>query len=489
MNIPPRSLCSLPLRKTLLIVAIAAALGGCATTPTAPPAVELPAATIGSLDLTHWWTSFDEPALDALIDEALADNLDLQAAMARVDTARAQVKLASADLYPSLNLGVNAARSKVSEVSSIPIPPGFPATSNDFRLGLNASYEVDLWGKYRTATRAAQNDLLATEFARETVRTVVAAEVAQTYFGLIAADAQLQLLKNTLGLREQTVALQTDRAQAGVIGQYDLAQARAERDAVAADIATDQRAVSQFESALAVLTGRSARDVFNPQVGREPSLAKLLTVPTVPTGLPSDLLERRPDVRQIEKSLVAASLRIDRARADYFPSVSLTGALGSESAALRNLFSGPALIWSLGAGLVQPLIGLKAIEANVDAQTARRRELAVSYVQTVQSAFKDAHDALAANEATRAALVAQTTRRENLQQAYDLSDLRYKAGYSPYLEVLDAQRQLLQAQTLQILAARDVRLALVDLAKALGGGWDYEHAVEPPRTAAAVKPQ
>jgi outer membrane protein, multidrug efflux system len=486
MNIPPRSLRSL--RKTLLIVAVAAALGGCATTPTAPPAVELPAPTIGSLELTHWWTNFDEPALDTLIDEALANNLDLQAAMARVDTARAQVKLASADLYPSLNLGVSAERSRSTQVGTNPLPPGFAATGNDFRLGLNASYEVDLWGKYRTATRAAQNDLLATEFARETVRTVVAAAVAQTYFGLIAADAQLQLLRDTLSLREQTVALQTDRAQAGVIGQYDLAQAKAERDAVAADIATAQRAASQFESALAALTGRSPRDVFTPHIGREPSLAKLLTVPTVPAGLPSDMLERRPDVRQLEKSLVAASLRIDRARADYFPSLSLTGALGSESGALRNLFSGPSLIWSVGAGLVQPLFGLKAIEANVDAQTARRRELVVNYVQTVQSAFKDAHDALTANQATRDALAAQTARRQNLQQAYELSDLRYKAGYSPYLEVLDAQRQLLQAQTLQILAARDVRLALVDLAKALGGGWDYESAVEAP-TAALAKPR
>lgn len=476
------------MRNALLAGALVALLAGCTTTPTAPPALDLPAATEGALPLEHWWTAFDEPALDALVDEALAHNLDLQAAMARIETARSQVTLAQADLFPSLNLGVNAGRSRSTQVGANPLPSGFAATGNDFRVGLGASYEVDLWGKYRTAARAARNDLLATEFARETVRTVVAAEVARAYFGLVAADAQVQLLKDTLSLREQTVTLQTDRAQAGVIGDYDLAQARAERDAVAADIATSQRAVAQFESALAALTGRSPREVFTPSVARDSLLAKLLAVPAVPAGLPSDMLERRPDVRQAEKQLVAASLRIDRARADYFPSVSLTGALGSESGALSNLFSGPALIWSLGAGLVQPLIGLKAIEANVEAQTARRQELVVSYVQTVQSAFKDAHDALAANQATRDALAAQTARRQNLQQAYDLSDLRYKSGYSPYLEVLDAQRQLLQAQTLQILAARDVRLALVDLAKALGGGWDYQHAVEPPRAAAAPKP-
>lgn len=467
------------IRKTLLTVALAAAIAGCTTTPTAPPAVDLPTPTIDHLELTHWWTEFNEPALDKLVDEALADNLDLRLAIARIDEARAQVTLASANLYPSLSLGANASRSKVSEVGGIPIPPGVSATTNNYQLALNASYEVDLFGKYRTATRAAQNDLLATEYARETVRSAVAAQVAQTYFQLIAADAQLKLLQDTLALREQTVALQTDRAQAGVIGQYDLAQAKAERDAVVADIAVAQRAVAQFESALAVVVGRSPREVFSPTVAREPSLDNLLAVPTVPAGLPSDVLERRPDVRQIEKELVAASLRIDRARADYFPSLSLTGTLGTESIELSRIASGPALIWSIGAGLVQPLFNLKSIDANVETQTARRQELVVTYQQTVQSAFKDVHDALAANDTTRAALVAQTTRKQNLQQAYELSDLRYKSGYSPYLEVLDAQRQLLQAQTLSILAARDVRLALVDLAKALGGGWDYQNAVEP----------
>jgi multidrug efflux system outer membrane protein len=473
------------IRRSLLAVAIAATLAGCATTtPTEPPKVELPAPTVAQLDLSHWWTSFGDPALTSLVDEALTNNLDLQVAMARIDAARAQVRLARADLYPSLDLGVGVSRSKVTEVGTVPIPRGISPTGNDFRVGLSAAYEIDLWGKYRTATRAAQNDLLATQYARETVRTAVAAQVAQTYFGLIAADAQLQLLKDTLALRQQTVSLQTDRAQAGVIGQYDLAQAKAERDAVRADIATAQRAVSQFESALAVVVGRSPRDVFQPAVAREPSVAKLLEVPTVPAGLPSDVLERRPDLRQLERQLAAASLRIDRARADYLPSLNLTGTLGTESEALRQLLSGPSLIWSIGAGLAQPLFNLDRIGANVETQIARREELVATYRQTVQAAFKDVHDALSANETTRAALFAQTTRREELQQAYELSDLRYKAGYSPYLEVLDAQRQLLQAQTLSILAARDVRLALVDLAKALGGGWDYKEVLEPAKSAA-----
>jgi multidrug efflux system outer membrane protein len=416
--------------RTILIVAFAALLAGCATTKTAtaPPAVDLPAPTAGDLPLERWWSSFDEPALTALVDEALANNLDLQAAVARVESARAQVKLAQADLLPLVSWGADAQRSRSTRVGTNPLPPGFSPLTTDYRLALNASYEVDLWGKFRTSTRAAQNDLLASEYARETVRTAVAAEIARAYFGLIAADAQLALLRDTLSLREQTVTLQTDRAQAGVIGEYDLAQARAERDAVAADIATTQRAVNQFESALAVLAGRSPREVFAPSVPRESSLAKLLAVPSVPAGLPSAMLARRPDVRQLEKSIVAASLRIDRAHLDFLPSLSLTGALGTESGALRHLFSGPGFIWSAAAGLVQPLLITRSLEANVDIAVARRQELVASYQQTVQAAFRDAHDALAANETTRAALAAQSARRDNLQRAYELSDLRYKSG-------------------------------------------------------------
>ena len=467
------------MRKTAVALALAASIfivAGCTTTPTAPPALDLPAGTGADPALERWWTSFNDPTLTALVDEALANNLDLRAAITRIDLARAQVKLAQKDLYPSVDLGVGASRTRSSEVGSFPLF-GAPATNNDFRVELNASYEVDLWGKFRAATRAAQDDLLASRYARETVRTVVAADVARTYFQLLAAAAQLDLLSDTLKTRNETVALQRDRYQGGVIGDYDLAQAEAERAAVAADVAGAQRAVAQFESALAVLLGRSPREVFEPKLARDAAIVRLVDVPTVAAGLPSDMLLRRPDIRNVETQLAAGNRRIDVARADYFPSLSLTGGYGSESGALKNLFSGPAVIWSIAASLAQPLIGLKAIQANVESKTAARDQLVVSYQQTVQTAFKETHDALVANQTLRDALVAQTERRTNLERALDLAGLRYRSGYSPYLEVLDAQRQLLQAQTLQILAARDVRLVVVDLAKALGGGWEYKSNV------------
>ena len=468
------------MRKPFLAIAFVAFLAACASTPPPPPTLDLPAATAGDLKLDRWWTTFGDPTLDKLVDEAVAHNLDLAAAIARVDYGRAAVLLAQSDLYPSVDLAAGASRTRSTEVGSNPLPPGFSPLSTNLGVGLQASYEIDLWGKYRTATSAAKRDLMATEFARETVRTIVEADTTRYYFNLLAADMQLRVLQDTLKLRDESVALQKDRYQAGVIGEYDLRTAEAERAAVAGDIALAKRIVTEFESALAVLLGRSPREVFAPAIARDVEIARLTTVPTLPSGVPSDLLARRPDIQRAEAQLAASNLRIDVAKADYFPSISLTGSYGTQAGALKNLFTGPALAWGIAASLLQPLIGLKAIEANVVAQTARRDEVLINYRQTVQGAFRDAHDALSANDTTREALAAQSERRMRLQQALELSDLRYRAGYSPYLEVLDAQRQLLQAQTLQIIAARNVRLSLVDFAKSVGGGWEYKTAVALP---------
>jgi len=464
-----------PLRAGVALVALALALAGCTTTPTTPPKLDVPAGnpTANDVALERWWTVFNDPLLTGYVDEALAHNLDLAAAMARVETARAGVTLASAALYPSVNLGVGASRTRSTQVGSNPLPPGFSPLATDYSIALQASYELDLWGKYRTSTEAARQDLLATQYARETVQTVVAADTARTYFQLLATDAQLKLLEDTLRSRGETVELQRDRYQAGIIGEYDFAQAEAERAAVEADIAATRKAAELLESALTVLLGRQPREVYTPDVPHDATIAKLTGVPEIPPDLPSNMLERRPDVRAAERQLAAASLRIDRARADYFPSVALTGSYGTAAGALNNLFIGPAAIWGIGASLLQPLIGLKAIEANVQASTAQRAEVEISYRQTVQAAFRDAHDALVESTTSRDVLAAESVRAERLGKSLELADVRYRAGYSPYLEVLDVQRQLLQAQTLQIAAARDARIAVVDFAKALGGGWDY----------------
>jgi len=465
------------IRKRLLPLAIAAFVAGCAVTQPVPPKLDLPpgqATAAQNQILERWWTAFNDPVLTALVEEAFANNLDIKQSLARIDVARAQVLLASSYLYPSVNLNANAGRSRISANTSPPLPPGSQVISNNYGLALQASYELDVWGKYRSGLLASENDLLASRYYVETVRIVIAGDVAGTYFRLRAADAEMIVLQDTLKLRTDTVRLQRDRFEGGIIGEYDLRLAEAERSAVVADIARTQQAIGQLEAGIATLTGRSPRAVFTPEVARGASIEEVTEVPQLPAGLPSGLIERRPDIRRNEALLAASDLRIQEARANYFPSLSLTGAYGVQSAALSSLFSPAAAIWNFGLGLVQPLIGLKNIEAQVEVATARRDELTAQYAQTVQVAFREVHDALVANRASRDVLAAETDRRNQVAKAYEVALLRYDAGRTSFLEVIDAQRQLLAADTLRISAARDAKLSLVDFAKSLGGGWSPE---------------
>ena len=464
-------------RKLLVLLAIAVIVAGCAVTQPVPPKLDLPpgqATAAQNQLLERWWTAFNDPVLTALVEEALANNLDISQSLSRIDVARAQVLLAQSYLFPSVNLNGNANRSRISANTSPPLPPGSQLASNNFGLSLQASYELDVWGRYRSGLLAAQNDLLASRYYVETVRIAVAGDVAGAYFRLRAADAELAVLRDTLRLRTDTVRLQRDRFEGGIIGEYDLRIAEAERSAVVADIARTEQAVANFESAIATLTGRSPRAVFAPEVARGASIEEATEVPQLPAGLPSGLIERRPDIRRNEALLASSDLRIQEARARYFPSLALTGAYGVESAALSSLFSPAAVIWNLGLGLVQPLIGLKNIEAQVELAEARRDELTAQYAQTVQNAFREVHDALVVNRASRDVLAAETDRRNQVAKAYEVALLRYDAGRTSFLEVIDAQRQLLAAETLRIAAARDAKLSLVDFAKSVGGGWSPE---------------
>jgi multidrug efflux system outer membrane protein len=460
-----------------IIAIVAIALAGCAVTQPLPPKLDLPqgsATPEQNEALTHYWTLFNDPVLEQLVNEALLNNLDLRAALARIEAARSNVLLAQSYLAPEVNLNVDAGRSRISSVSSAPIPPGFPTTSNDFRVALNVSYELDVWGKYRSGALAAYNDLAASRYYRETVRITVASDVASTYFRLRAADAELVVLEDTLKARTESVRLQRDRYDAGLIGDYDLKQSEAERSAVVADIARAKRGIGQLESALAVLTGRSPRAVFEPQIARGQTIDAATEVPSLPSGLPSGLVERRPDIQRAEVLLAASDLRVQQARTNYFPAFNLTGDFGSDAAKIGNLFTSPAGIWSIGLGLVQPLLALKAIEAQVELAKANNDQANVEYLQTVQNAFREVHDALVANVSARDALAAETDRRNDLAIALDMATLRYNAGRTSYLEVLDAQRTLLAAETLRIVAAQDARLSIVDFAKSLGGGWTPE---------------
>jgi multidrug efflux system outer membrane protein len=456
---------------------LAGALAGCAVTQPVPPLLDLPAATASAEQaalLERWWLAFNDPVLTALVDEAIANNLDLRATLARIELARSQLLLAQSSLYPNVNLTAGASRARISGSGPTPLPPGTPLTSNDFTVGVAMSYELDIWGKYRSGALAAANDLVASRYFREAVRITVASDVANAYFRLRAADALLIVFEQTRKTRMDTVGLQRDRFDAGVIGEYDLRQAEAELAAVVADIARARQAIGLTESAIATLTGRSPRAVFAPEVARGASIEAATSVPQLPSGLPSGLLERRPDIRRSEAELAASDLRIQQARADYFPDLTLTGLFGSESTSLSNLFSAPATIWRFGFALAQPILNLKSVESGVAAATARRDAVEVQYQQTVQNAFREVHDALVTNNSAQEVLVAETRRRDLLTQALEVANLRYEAGRTSYLEVLDAQRTLLASETLRIAAARDARISIVDFAKSLGGGWTPE---------------
>jgi multidrug efflux system outer membrane protein len=465
----------MPIRFLARIVALIAAivLAACATTPPSPPpAQDVPPGDAANVVAPDWWKAFGDPQLDALVDEALANNLDLKLAIARIEEARGLYAYARSGLFPSLDLQVGASRAKISGVGSTPLPAGTPLVSNSYSIGLSAAYEVDLFGRVRSNVAAAEQDLLASQFARDTVQIAVASETARNYYALRAADAQLSVLRETLATREQTVTLQRDRNQAGVIGELDLRQAEAERASVAADIATTERAQQTFEAALAVLVGRSPRAIFATDIARRETTSRTIEPPPeVPAGLPSNLLEQRPDIHAAETRLAAADYRISEARAQYFPSIILTGAYGGASAALGDLFIGPARVWSLAAALTQPIFRAGQITAQVDIAKARREQALVGYQQSVQTAFREAHDAFVGQRTSRDAFDAQSERRDRIAHALELAQLRYEAGYSPFLEVLDAQRNLLAAERARIDAARDLRISIVDVYRSLGGGW------------------
>jgi multidrug efflux system outer membrane protein len=459
--------------RTLVALALAAALTACATTETRVPPVDLPPANAAAVPgIDRWWTQFNDPQLTALIEESLAANLDLRVAVARIEEARAGLRLARSYQLPTVDADFGAARSRRSDATE-PRFPG-PLITNNFGAGLNVAYEVDLWGRLSANTTAAQAALLGTRYSAETVRTVLAAQVANAYFQLLGLDAQLQLSRDTLATRIESVNLQKQRFDAGLIGDFEVRQAEAERATVASSIPPLERAVAQTEAALAALAGRSARAVFNPAVARSVDLKLDDRGPAVPEGLPSDILARRPDIRQAEASLVAANARITEARAQYFPAVALTARLGSESSDLSDLFSGPGAVWTIAGSVLQPIFNAGRIASQVEAATSQRDQAEMNYVRTVQSAFRDAHDALVAHRTARASYLAQEDRRAQYAEALRLAELRYKAGYNSYLEVLDSQRNLLEAERARLVALRGRQSALVDVYKALGGGWSPE---------------
>lgn len=467
----------------LPLALLLASLGGCAAMPTLrqanpelpqawPATSPLPRAGEGpgarASAMADWWTQFNDPTLTALIDEALAHNSDLLLAATRIEEARASLGLREADRRPEALLGAGIERSRATEKGSFP-PPN--PINNNFQVNAQVAYEADLWGRYRQASAAARADLLASEYAREVVRASVASGVAQAYFQIAALDAALKLSEDTLNNRREAVDLRRLRFDAGVEAELPLRQAEAEQAVVEASRAELERQLQQQETALGLLLGRSPRGLTEETLARGQVLDALTPPPTIPAGLPADLLTRRPDIRQAEQRLAGAEARVLATKAAIYPTLSLSANLGSESKSLSDLFSGPASIWGIGASLVQTLYNAGRTKAALKGDAARQEQALLDYEQSLRVAFREVLDALIAGRQAREAETAETRRVEALSRAAELAGLRYQNGVSNYLEVLDAQRNRYQAEQNRIDARRAGLAASATLFKALGGGW------------------
>lgn len=467
------------MRKTRVVSLAGILASGCAVGPNYErPAIELPQAWPEKLGIEaatkavpeRWWTVFSDPQLDALIDEALMHNRDLLVAGQRVIEARAQARVADTNLLPVVSANASRNRTKSSLEGSFPPPPGVSRVTNNYRATLDVSYEIDLFGRYRRGSEAALARFLEQETTRDALRLSLIAQLCEQYFALVAADARENVVQRTLESRQENVRLFRKRLTAGVIPSYVLYQAEAEEAAVRAQLADLQQVRERQESALAMLLGRSPRDVLDSAIVRgSPSGPPQITIPA---GIPSELLQRRPDLRSAEQNLVAANAEIGAVKAQIFPSISLTGHLGGESTSLSNLFSGPAGIYQFAAGLAQPLFTGGRNVYGVRAAEARKQQSLLNYQNAVANAFREVRDGLSIYSTSRAVLEAESQRLTALEKTYHEVTKRYEGGVANRLDVLDTERQLLQAQLNRIDAEQSSSAAVAGLIKALGGSWE-----------------
>jgi multidrug efflux system outer membrane protein len=465
--------------KNRLFVActVALALSGCAIGPDyLRPSFSLPKsyfqAEAASAPATEqakigatWWTLFDDAILNDLVEQGLAKNADIRIAIARVDQAAASARETGAAFYPQIDADVGGTNRNLS-IKTTNWTANSKEMVNTRHATLTTSYELDVWGRVRRGNEAAQASLLASQYSRDAVRLTIAGLIANNYLALRAYDAQTTATAESLASREASLKLVQIRVDAGLVSPLDLYQAEGALAALQAQAANLRLQRELSEHQIALLTGK-------PELKIAPGdLRQLPLAPVPPADLPSALIEARPDVRQAEQNLVAANAGIGLAKAGYFPKFTLTGSVGNESASLANLFSAGAGGWALGIGLLMPVLDFGRTAARVDQAVAINQESLVSWEKTLQTAFKEVRDALVSLRENSAAETAQNVRVESARKALDLSQRRYAAGYSGYLEVLDAQRTSNDAQ-IAMIATRQARLAAsVDLFKALGGGWE-----------------
>lgn len=477
-----------PVAGTLLCLLLA----GCTLGPDYKrPALELPAEAADQpgplFTAERWWEVFRDPALDRLEEAALEHNNNLAQAMARVEAAAAAAGVAFADRLPSVGLKSRDGKRQMTEGEALTHHYA-SRTQESYAETAFLSFEVDLWGKYRRLDEAARAELLATKAARDTIRLSVTSETALEYFRLRTLEEQRRIVSGMLQAYERTCTVYEIRYRLGQSPETTLRRFAAERDKTQAQLYELEDRLVRCEGALAVLVGFSpARIIEDADAFREGrSLNELAPPPDVPSGIPSDLLQRRPDVYAAEAKLQAANARIGAARADFFPSFSLTAEGGFSSTHLDRVFMDPSRIWSLVGGLTQPLFEGGRLSAKERLAEARYDEARAAYMLSVQNAFRETRDALAGNRISRNALAAGTERVKELARSNEIMEKQYDAGLSSVMDLLDVRRQLLAARQEQAEARRLQLAAVVQLCKALGGGWT-ERAVSGSGAVAPVR--
>jgi multidrug efflux system outer membrane protein len=458
--------------RMLLLLSAAITVSGCMVGPDyRRPAVDVPQTwrfeekeTKNVAD-TAWWEQFQDPVLNELIRVGLTENKDVKIAAARVEQFLGQYVTTRASLFPQVSAGATAGQDRVTERGPFPITPGTENPADNFQLFAGASWELDFWGKLRRATEAARADMLSTEEARRGVILTLVSSIANSYINLRSLDKQLEISERTAASRRDSYELFKLRFQGGIISELELSQIRSQYEEALANIPAVQKSIAQQEDALSVLLGR------NPgQIPRGKTIDELVP-PAVPAGLPSGLLERRPDIRQAEEDLIAANARIGVAKSLYFPTISLTGVFGWASTDLSDLFTGPARTWSWAAPITAPIFTAGAISGQVKAAEAFKQETLVRYQQSIQNAFREVDDALIDRKRTMEQLDVQGKWIESLSNYARIARLRFDNGYTSYIEVLDAERSLFGVELQHAQTKGVLFQAMVNLYRAMGGGW------------------
>ncbi len=426
---------------------------------------ETPATDAGQAMSNQWWTLYNDEVLNDLIAKASKNNTDLKIAVTRIEEADGYLREVGAALFPQVNLDSSANRYRVTELGAVPMFSGMRPTRSNFNVRLGTTFELDFWGKLRRAQESARAKALASRFAKDTVDLSLKSLVTGDYLLLRSLEAQIEITKSNMQSREDSLALTKRRLEGGLSSVLDVHQAEVAYNNLKAQLADSTRQRAMIEHQLAVLTGDLDLKVATGNI-------QSLPVPPVPpVGLPSTLLEARPDVRQAEQNLIAANAKIGIAKAALFPTISLTAGLGGESKDLGDVLKSAARIWNGGLSLNLPVFDSGRLRSNVDQATAQQKQLLLAYERAVQNAFTEVNDALVNVRQNTEREAALNASQSSASKAMEIANNRYKSGYSGYLEVLDAQR-VFNDTSLSYVQSRQARLtSTVELFKALGGGW------------------